>query len=522
MKISTTFEGDRVPRATKWTYPMTGIGRDMLYTLVSLFLMIFIQYTLDKTSPGGYGPRYLAITIIIIIYRVWDGLNDPMLGRIIENTHWKMGKYKPWILIGAVGSAITLAMMFSLLPLVDPFGWWYVVLFAVLYLLWEIFFTMNDIAYWSMLPALSSNEKERAQLTTLVSIGASIGAFIVGGIVPRLISGRAIVAFRYIGIVVAATFLLSQILLIFVCKEHARPAVEETAEKVTTKQMFLVIWRNKELWTMMIVITLYYLGGALLNGLGLNYFWFAFDYSTGGLNMGTVIVAMAIGTLIGNIIFPFVNKFLNWAKMLNMSFIVMVVANLALFATGFIPALLSTTPSVLLMCAFVAISSLVGSLFYMTLLIMVTNTIEYNQWKTGARNESIIYAARPFAAKISSSIQQLVIYGVLAIGGIFAITQDIASLEVNMNKLIETTHTEAQVEDIVNQMNSAIVGAPNIMGARIALIAGMTLIPIILYTIAYIYTKKSYHIDEKVYAKMVADIKEGKVGPDNKISNIIK
>jgi len=91
-----------------------------------------------------------------------------------------------------------------------------------------------------------------------------------------------------------------------------------------------------------------------------------------------------------------------------------------------------------------------------------------------------------------------------------------------MNKLIETTHTEAQVEDIVNQMNSAIVGAPNIMGARIALIAGMTLIPIILYTIAYIYTKKSYHIDEKVYAKMVADIKEGKVGPDNKISNIIK
>lgn len=516
MRISTTFEGDRVPRLTKWTYPATGIGRDMLYTLVSLFLMIFIQYTLNDASPGGYGPRYLAITIIIIIYRLWDGINDPMIGRIIENTHWKMGKYKPWILLGAIGSAISLALIFSVLPLVDQFGWWYVVVFGVLYLTWEITFTMNDIAYWSLLPSLTSDEKERTQLTTLVSIGAAIGGFISGGLVPVLISGKAIIAFRYIGFAVAGIFLISQLILVFICQERKRPEKEEVAEKISMKEMFLVIWKNKQLWVMMVAITLYYLGGALLNGIGLNYFYFAFDYKTGGSYMFIVTVAMAVGSLLGNIAYPFIYKRFKIVKTVDYAFIGMIAMNVGLFFTGFIPAVMNTTPNVFLMAAFVAIANFSGSVFYLALLIMITNTIEYNEWTTGERNESIIYSARPFAAKISSSIQQLVVYGVLLIGGVLAITQNIASLEVEMNRMLQTNPDPSLEADLIAQMNNAISSAPNIMVARIALIVGMTVIPIILYVLAYVYIKRRYHIDEAVYEKMREDIENGDVGPHHK------
>ena len=211
-----TFTGDKVPRLTKYVYPFSGIFRDAAYTLVSLFLMIYVQFTLGK--EGGYQEKMLVITIIMIITRIWDGVNDPMMGSIIENARFKMGKYKPWILIGAVSNAVILALMFT----VRPGGWWFVALFGVFYLLWEMTFTMNDIAYWSMLPSLSKNEKTRNQLTTYVALAASIGAFAVGGLLPTIYPGQASSAFFWAGILIAALFLASQLLLVFTCKERAR------------------------------------------------------------------------------------------------------------------------------------------------------------------------------------------------------------------------------------------------------------------------------------------------------------
>ena len=93
--------------------------------------------------------------------------------------------------IGAVTNSLILALMFT----VRPTGWGFVALFGVFYLLWEMTFTMNDIAYWSMLPSLSRDEKTRNQLTTFVALAASIGAFAVGGLLPTIYPGNASVVF---------------------------------------------------------------------------------------------------------------------------------------------------------------------------------------------------------------------------------------------------------------------------------------------------------------------------------------
>lgn len=243
-----TFTGDKVPTLTKYVYPFSGIARDAAYTLVSLFLMIYVQFTLGK--EGGYQDKMLVITIIMVLTRIWDGVNDPMMGSIIENARFKMGKYKPWILIGAVTNSLILALMFT----VRPTGWGFVALFGVFYLLWEMTFTMNDIAYWSMLPSLSRDEKTRNQLTTFVALAASIGAFAVGGLLPTIYPGNASVVFFFASIIIAAFFLLSQLLLVFTCKEKAREDMDE--EKTSLKTMFTTIFNNKQLWVMMFVITL--------------------------------------------------------------------------------------------------------------------------------------------------------------------------------------------------------------------------------------------------------------------------
>ena len=166
---SRTFEGENIPKLTKWLYCSSGMFRDLCYQFVSMFLLMFAQYC-GIGSNENYVAMYSVITVIIIILRIWDGFNDPIMGFIVEKFHFKSGKYRPWIFIGAILSSIVTVAMFWL----PVHGWAYVAMFGVLYFLWDFTYTMNDIAFWSVLPSLSDKEKVRANLTTLLSIFVSI------------------------------------------------------------------------------------------------------------------------------------------------------------------------------------------------------------------------------------------------------------------------------------------------------------------------------------------------------------
>jgi len=497
-----TFSGDQVPKLTKYVYPFSGIARDAAYTLVSLFLMIYVQFTLGK--EGGYQAKMLVITIIMIFTRIWDGVNDPMMGSIIENARFKMGKYKPWILIGAISNSIMLALMFT----VRPSGWAFVALFGVFYILWEMTFTMNDIAYWSMLPSLSKDEKTRNQLTTFVALAASIGAFAVGGILPILYPGNASQVFFYASIIIALFFLLSQLLLVFTCKEKERLDINE--EKTSLKSMFTTIYKNKQLWVIMFVITFYYLGSALLNAFGLNYFIFAYGYELGGANMFFFTVAYALGTIVPQALYSLIAKRFSRKQIIDFSFIVMVIGYLMIFtygmlnAYGIIPILNIWVLSAIGIFVFAA-----QGLFYMVLLVMATNTIEYNQWTTGERKESVIFAARPFAAKMSSSLQTLIVYLILTVGGVYALTEGISQLEISLELKINGILTST---DVITQANIIINEATNRPLVLTSLLIGMTIIPVILFIISYMLIKKKFFISEKAYARMCEDIDKGDVG----------
>lgn len=499
---SNTFTGDKVPRLTKYVYPFSGIARDAAYTLVSLFLMIYVQFTLG--SEGGYHSKMLVITIIIIATRIWDGVNDPMMGSIIENARFKMGKYKPWILIGAITNSIILALMFT----VRPGGWWFVVLFGVFYLLWELTFTMNDIAYWSMLPSLSKDEKTRNQLTTFVALAASIGAFAVGGILPIIYPGAASTVFFWSSILIAALFLGSQLLLVFTCKERERE--DEGEEKTSLKTMFLTIFNNKQLWVMMFVITLYYLGSALLNAFGLNYFIFAYGYELGGANMFFFTVAYAVGTIVPQALYSKIAERFTRRQIINVSFTTMVAGYLIIFTYGMLHAFgMVAQLNIMLLSAIGVLVFAAQGLFYMVLLVMVTNTIEYNQWTTGERKESVIFAARPFAAKMSSSLQTLIVFLVLTIGGIYSLTSQISDIEIFKELQINGILNK---DDVIREANLIIGGAPNIRLVLSSLLVGMTILPVALFIICFILIKKYFHISEKAYARMIEDINQGNIG----------
>jgi len=520
MKVTDTFSGSKVPKATKILYPAGTIFRDSAYTLVSLFFMMFVQYC----APLGYSwvntgtmdtslytTQMLVISAIIIVLRIWDGFNDPIMGWIIEKCHFKTGKYKPWILIGGLTNAVVLFFMFFLRPV----GWSYVICFGIFYLLWDFTFTMNDIGYWSMLPSLSSEEKERNTLTTLVAVCASIGAFAAGGVIPMLVAGNAVNMYAIVALVIATLFAASQVMLFFFCKEHKRDAAQEKiSEDTKFSDMFRILKRNSQTRVATIVILIYYLGSAILNGFGMNYFYFNYGYSIGGSIQFYFTVAYAAGTIIAQCIFPLLIKKFSRGQLFTISFILICVGYIAFFVydlkigdliLGFKPAYLEASTSILdvAMLALLGIVIFTGEgTFYLVLLVMMTNTIEYNEFKFGERRESLIFALRPLTAKLSSALQQAVIAIGLSTTGLYAVSGAIGDLEVKkgLGSITES--------DVINGADGVIEGITN--AQLIWLKVFMCALPLILFAVSYVLIKKKYFIDEKYYQNMIKVIEEKK------------
>ncbi|HKL61527.1 MAG TPA: MFS transporter, partial [Acholeplasma sp.] len=210
------------------------LGRDMTYTLISMYLTYYLTDVLDLSNHS------LSIfTILIVSIRVFDAFNDPFMGVIVDNTKTKYGKFKPWIFIGLIGAAIATLLMFY--PN-KPSGNMLFVGFFLAYLLWEVFYTMNDIAYWSMMPALSSESKEKEKIGASARIFANIGLFfVVGTLVPltnyfaSLFDGDLQKGYFLYAVLLVTFMVIFQLVTIFFVKEKN---TFEIKEKTKVKDMF--------------------------------------------------------------------------------------------------------------------------------------------------------------------------------------------------------------------------------------------------------------------------------------------
>ena len=233
---------DRQFNRNKWLFSVSGIGRDMSYQLIASFLLTYIQFGMTLTIA-----QFTTISLLIgIAGRIWDAINDPMMGAIIEGTHMKFGKFRPWILIGALLTGTIIILMFNIQTVFT--GWGFVVYMVIMYLLWESAFTMNDIGYWSMLASLSSKKEQRNSATMLTVVFAGLGAFIGQGGISFLYPGNVLQAFRWISIGIAVIFMTMQVVMVVFIRERPR-ALMEVNEKVSFRQMWQTIKNNDQiLW----------------------------------------------------------------------------------------------------------------------------------------------------------------------------------------------------------------------------------------------------------------------------------
>lgn len=479
------------------------IGRDFLYFLFNSFLMTFILFT--KTIDNK---MLTAVGAIIVVARIFDALNDPIMGGIVENTRTKWGKYKPWQLLGAVLTGAVIISVFC----VKLDGWSYIGFLAFAYLMFSITFTMNDISYWGMLPSLTSDEHERNKLTSCAQLLASAGVGLASLLIPLFTTGSlakwgAPTGYKVIGIISAVLMVLFQLFTILGVKEKPLPPIKpDKSDRLTLKKMFQTIAKNDQLLWCALIMLIFSIGtGVVGGGLLTMYVYFEFGYEGGY----TLLIGLGYGIIstLFTATYPWLSKKFGRNKILYSAGI----ATIFGFALMLIFALAIPTGApkssewfakfILIAVAYTFIGY--GAGFYMIMVINMANTVEYNEWKYGQRNESLIFSLRPFTAKLSSALTQALVIGVYAVASITTYTNAISNIENEASKNLITNKVKMEkITEIINKVS---------LQDRQILVSCMCIIPIVFMIVALILYKKKCTLSETRLAEMVKETEARKL-----------
>lgn len=400
-------------------YACGTFGHDVFYAMIGTYFMIFVTSNLfNSEDPTNDAYMIGIVTTIILVLRIAELFVDPFIGNIIDKTKTRWGRFKPWVLGGAVIAAVTLAMLFTDfggLTVSNPTL--YLVIFAIVYFIMDIFYSAKDVAIWSMIPALSFDSHEREVTATIARIGSVFGAQMVTVIVMPVVLYFSVnqnggagdptgwFAFACIGGGIAT---LGAIILGFGTHEQEN-ALRENKEETSAKDVMKVLTRNDQLLWMAIAYLVYGIGINIVNNFNLYYFIYVIGDATKFSILGvinTVIGLLAVAA------FPILTTKFSRRKLFFSSIAVMTAA-LVLYAMS------GTNVTLALVAA--GLFTLPQALIFLVVLMTITDSVEYGQLKLGHRDEAVCLCVRPlvdkFAGAVSSGIIGLAAIWVGMTGG---------------------------------------------------------------------------------------------------------
>lgn len=442
----------------RYAFGLGTIGRDMLYSIVSMYMIFYLTDVLELPTSTIWW-----VTIIMVLARVFDALNDPVMGVIVDNTHTRFGKFKPWIALGALLSGLITLMLFFDFGVT---GGAYVVLFAVLYVLWGVTFTINDIAFWSMLPSLSSSQKERERIGAFARICANIGLFfVVAGIVPITTAlsnslGSLQKAYFVFALIIVTILWIGQCITLFGVKEEKR---EVKQSHTSLKELGTVIFKNDQLLYTAISTALFMIGYMTTTSFGIYFF----KYAYGNESMYSIFaLILGVSQLLALIIFPLISRFIDRKTFYLYATILVVLGYIVFF---FAP------NQSMLFIGIAGVLLFVGQAFIQLLMLMfLADAVEYGHWKLGKRNDSITFSIQPFINKAGGAIASGVVGVVIILSGI----------------------KDATV--------AADVSSGGLMMMKIA----MLVFPLICIVIGYLVYRANYKIDKVLYDKIIKELEQ--------------
>ncbi|MBO4819459.1 MAG: MFS transporter [Firmicutes bacterium] len=454
MKAKTPEE--KLINRNKYCFGLGTVGRDMFYAFEANALLYFLSNILSL--PIKY---FAAVSLVLSVMRIFDALNDPITGLIVENVNTRWGRYKPCI---AVGGLISVAFFLVLYGNVGT-GWAFVAIFAVAYFFWDVSYGLNDIAYWTLLPALTTDQKQRENYGAFARICANIGMYIVMvGWQPITASmGNTPKAWFTVALVISALYILFLLFPIMGVKEHKN--FVESEEKTSLKDMWKALTGNDQLMWATLAMALFTVGYVTTTGFATYYM----QYLYGDINMYAVLAGVCgVAQLAALMVFPLISKNKNRRQLYGLSTVLVLIGYAMFFFAE----------HSLMLIAVSAVVIFVGEAFIQLLMLMfLADTIEYGQWKMGRRSESITFSIQPFINKIGGALSTAFISGAIILAGIKTADSDVAA-----------TAIDAQ--------------------GQLTIKIAMLVLPLIFIIAGYVIYLKKYKITEEFYAQILKDLKD--------------
>lgn len=438
----------------KVSYGLGAVGKDMVYMLSASYILYYYQDILHVSA--------IAMGVILLIARVFDAFNDPIMGVIVAKTRTRFGRFRPWLMIGTLTNAVILYLMFAAPPALDGSG--LVAYAAITYILWGVTYTMMDIPFWSMIPAFTEGGKEREGLSTLARSCAGVGSALITVITMKCVTmlggGNELEGFKWFSLIVAVLFVA---FITFTCLT-IREKSQVDVESPSIGQMFRALLQNDQ--AVAVVITIVLINCALY--ITSNLLIYFFKYDLGGEdweNAYTLFNTFGGGVQILSMMlfFPLLRRFMNAISVFKLS-VAMAIAGyailLGMMLAGVTSVYLFLMPGFLVFAAF-------GMMTVLTT-VFLANTVDYGEMKNGRRDESVIFSMQTFVVKLSSGVAAM-----------------IASICLSVCSLSEDTE--------------AVVTVAAADSALVILRMTMTLLPIIgLIAAGIIFARKYILTDEKL------------------------
>ena len=438
----------------KIAFGIGAVGKDMVYALSSSYVMYYYKDII--------GLKASFVGLILMIARIFDAINDPFMGVLVAKTRSRWGKFRPWLVSGTVLNALVLYAMFTAPNLK---GTAMMAFFAVVYILWGTTYTMMDIPYWSMIPAITSTPSDTENLSVigrtcagvgsaLIAMGTMLLVGILGGDSERL-------GFSRIALIVAIIFVITEI----ICAVSVREREDATIQTSSVKEMFRALFANDQ--ALVVVLTIVLINSALYITSNLVIYFFKYDmggeqWTTNYTLFSTVGGACQILGMM--IVYPALRKKLTNTAIFKCAITAAVsgyVILLLMCLTGNAGSLaLLFVPGVLIFAANGILSVLTT--------VFLSNSVDYGQLKSGHRDESVIFSMQTFVVKAASGVSVF-----------------IAGLGLDLIGLAGNSDQEGPV---------AAQSAGTLLGLRLL----MTIMPMVLLAAAIIFFIRKFKLTDEV------------------------
>ena len=439
----------------KIAYGIGAVGKDMVYALSSSFIMYYYQDILGLSATF--------VGTILMIARIFDAVNDPFMGVVVAKTKTRWGRFRPWLLSGTVLNAFVLYFMFAA-PNLEGAG--LMVFFSVIYILWGVTYTMMDIPYWSMIPAVTKTSSDREKLSVIGRTCAGVGSALIAMFTMKMVEifggDNERQGFAMVGLVVAIVFVVAEVLCCVLFKETSQSEMKTAS----VKEMFQALFRNDQ--ALVVVLSIVLINSALYLTSNFIIYFFKYDFGGEGWRSSYTMFSTVGGAfqILGMmVIYPILRKFLSSTQVFAVSIITALAGYgimLALLFMGFHSNLFALLVPGVLVFACNGMLSVLTTLF-------LSNSVDYGQLKTGRREESVIFSMQTFVVKAASGVSVF-----------------LTGLGLDLIGLVGNTDS-----DVITETQS--------QGTLIGLRLMMTILPIIVLIIALILFRRKFKLtDQKV------------------------